>query len=122
MTKTQKKLEQAITRALTEACETAKFGTGENELKGFEWITHFVQYQDFPNSLLIVVVFGRSEERLSALDAGQDKYLYRLIDNRLKAENIHLKVIEKQVRFDSEEACDKQHAGNWPARYRQTRH
>lgn len=122
MTKTEKKLEQAITRALTEVCEIAKLGAGEQALRGFEWITHFVQYHDFPNSLLIVIVFGSSEERLSALDAGKDKYVYRLIDEKLKAENIHLKAIEKQVRFDSEESCDKQHAGNWQARYRQTRH
>ncbi|TNC79310.1 MAG: Fis family transcriptional regulator [Oleiphilus sp.] len=122
MTKTHKKLEQAITRALTEVCETVKFATGEHALKGFEWITHFVQYHDFPDSLLIVVVFGRSQERLNALNAGKDKTVYRLISEQLKAENIHLNAIEKQVRFDSEEACDKHHAGDWQARYRQTRH
>lgn len=122
MTKTHKKQEQAITRALTEVCETVKFATDEHALKGFEWITHFVQYHDFPDSLLIVVVFSRSQERLDALNAGKDKTLYRLISDQLKAENIHLNAIEKQVRFDSEEACEKHHAGDWQARYRQTRH
>ena len=122
MTKTEKKLEKSITKALTEVCEIARFESGERELRGFEWLTHFVNYADFPNSLLIVCVFGTNEQRLTALDEGRDVYFFRLVSEKLQAENIHIKSIQKQLRFDSEESCDKQHAGDWQARYRHTQH
>jgi len=122
MTKTEKKLEKAIIKALTDACETAKLEAGECRLRGFEWLTHFVNYADFPNSLLIVCVFGTNEQRLHALESGRDRYFWDLVRDKLGAENIHLKSAKTHLRLDSEESCDQQHAGDWQRRYRQIYH
>ena len=122
MTKTEKQLDKAITRALQNVCETAHFQTGPHQLRGFEWLTHFVDYSSFPSSLLIVCVFGTSEQRLHALEAGSDAYFVQLVRDKFKAEKIHVPNIKKQLRFDSEESCTQQHGGDWQARYRQTRH
>ncbi|MGM0526586.1 MAG: hypothetical protein ACQEQ8_10405 [Pseudomonadota bacterium] len=52
MRKTDKKLERAIIRELTQVCEAAKF-----EHEGFIWLTHEVDYQRFPQSLKVTLVF-----------------------------------------------------------------
>lgn len=53
MRKTDKKLENEIIRRLTDVCETMK-----PQLEGFVWLTHEVNYQRFPQSLLVTLVFG----------------------------------------------------------------
>ncbi|MCK7459775.1 hypothetical protein [Idiomarina aminovorans] len=53
MRKTDKKLEREIIRELTQVCETAKF-----EHEGFSWLTHEVDYQRFPQSLKVTLVFN----------------------------------------------------------------
>ena len=45
-------IERQLVAALTDACETAKA-----EIPGFEWLTHTVNYADFPQSLRITWVF-----------------------------------------------------------------
>ncbi|WP_224798455.1 hypothetical protein [Idiomarina abyssalis] len=55
MRKTDKKLEREIIRELTQVCEVAKF-----EHEGFIWLTHEVDYQRFPQSLKVTLVFNES--------------------------------------------------------------
>ncbi|MDV6316690.1 hypothetical protein [Idiomarina sp. HP20-50] len=55
MRKTDKKLEREIIRELTKVCEAAKF-----EHEGFIWLTHEVNYQRFPQSLKVTLVFNES--------------------------------------------------------------
>ncbi|MGM7319143.1 hypothetical protein [Idiomarina sp. ST10R2A5] len=55
MRKTDKKLEREIIRELTQVCEAAKF-----EYEGFIWLTHEVDYQRFPQSLKVTLVFNES--------------------------------------------------------------
>lgn len=57
MRKTDRKTENLIIRALTEACEIAL-----ERFDGFRWLTHFVDYQRFPASLTIVCVFDTNTE------------------------------------------------------------
>lgn len=51
--KRDKKTDREIIHALTELCEAAKY-THE----GFIWLTHEVNYQRFPQSLKVVLVFN----------------------------------------------------------------
>lgn len=53
MRKTDKKRESQIIRELTQLCETAKV-----EHEGFVWLTHEVDYQRFPASLTVILVFN----------------------------------------------------------------
>ncbi|EKE84374.1 hypothetical protein [Idiomarina xiamenensis] len=55
MRKTDKKRERDIIRALTELCEAAKL-----DHPGFIWLTHEVNYQRFPQSLQVTLVFAES--------------------------------------------------------------
>lgn len=52
MRKTDKKRDQLIIRALTAVCEKAK-----DDVEGFEWLTHEVDYQRFPQSLQVTLAF-----------------------------------------------------------------
>lgn len=63
MRKTDKKIDKAIISALTEVCEEAKF-----EHPGFSWLTHEVDYQRFPSSLRVTLVFDEqtNDEQLKA--------------------------------------------------------
>ncbi len=102
MRKTDKKIEAAIVAALTDVCELALI-----EVANFQWITHFVDYRQFPESLLVVCVFDTQANLAAALKAGTDEYLYQQIKAKLAEQNIPIKHIRKQVKFDSEEL------GNW---------
>jgi hypothetical protein len=53
MRKTDKKTDQQIVRALTAVCESAK-----DDVEGFEWLTHEVDYQRFPESLQVTLAFA----------------------------------------------------------------
>ncbi|RUO20128.1 hypothetical protein [Aliidiomarina haloalkalitolerans] len=53
MRKSDKKLENEIIRRLTDVCETMK-----PQLTGFVWLTHEVNYQRFPASLVVTLVFN----------------------------------------------------------------
>ena len=52
MRKSDKKIDNEIIRRLTEVCEAAK-----QRCTGFVWLTHEVNYQRFPQSLKVTLVF-----------------------------------------------------------------
>lgn len=60
-------IERELIRTLTEACETAK-----SEIVGFQWLTHEVNYERFPESLLVTWVFDSEASKARAL-ASADK-------------------------------------------------
>lgn len=111
MKKSDKKTDNAIREALTEVCEVAL-----DNVDGFQWLTHFVNYSDFPNSLSVVCVFETCSDLSSALNEGKGDYLCGLINQYLGAMGIQLKDIEKHVSFDSEEACRNDNDGKWNQR------
>jgi len=113
MKKMDKKVDNALRGALTEVCELAI-----DEVSGFEWLTHFSNYRDFPASLLVVCVFSTKDELVNAQNTQQDDYLRELIHDKLSAANIQIKDIRQHVKFDTEEACEKEHAGKWNERFR----
>ncbi|EGN75519.1 hypothetical protein A28LD_1132 [Idiomarina sp. A28L] len=53
MRKSDKKLETEIIRRLTDVCEAMK-----PELEGSIWLTHEVNYQRFPESLMVTLMFN----------------------------------------------------------------
>ena len=113
MKKTDKKIENAIRKSLTEVCEIALKDTD-----GFEWITHLVNYSNFPKSLSIICVFDTNVALSNLLSSGKDEYLYQLIKDKLVAASIPINDIRQQVSFDTEEACQNEHGGKWDKRLR----
>tara|TARA_R110000764_G_scaffold140750_2_gene228869 strand:- start:2421 stop:2777 length:357 start_codon:yes stop_codon:yes gene_type:complete len=111
MKKSDKKIDNTLREALTHVCETAL-----ESVDGFVWLTHLVNYNAFPNSLKIICVFETDLALVSAYDAKQDDYLCSLINNELSDVNIKLSKLRQQVSFDTEEACERSHAGKWNER------
>lgn len=107
MKKTDKKIDNALRVALTDACESLK-----QSHQGFEWLTHLVNYADFPRSLTIICVFDTNQH----LNDADKASLLKVLKSELAAINVQVKDIAKQVRFDSEENCRLQHGGKWNKR------
>ena len=112
MKKTDKKINNQICQALTKVCETAK-----DEVKGFQWLTHFVDYKQFPSSLSVICIFDTSAELEQAQQQSKDQLIVSLIKSELEQININLKEISRHVSFDTEEACKLEHNGKWQERF-----
>jgi hypothetical protein len=112
MNKTHKKIENTLRKALTEVCETAL-----EDVAGFKWITHFVNYSSFPASLIVVCVFDTDNALSGAVASQEDNDLRSIIKRKLNAENIHIEDVRQQVKFDTEEACERENGGKWHDRY-----
>lgn len=108
MRKTDKKIDNAIRRVLTEACDIAL-----EQFAGFQWLTHFVNYNQFPESLSIVCIF---DTNANLAKANKDA-LCELIKQKLLSMDINLKTIYQHVRFDTEENCLNEHDGKWKERF-----
>ena len=109
MKKTDKKIDNALRRALTEACDMAL-----EKHAGFLWLTHFANYQDFPESLSIVCIFDTNEQ-LSKANLNE---LRAIIKAKLTSIDIIVKNINQRVVFDTEENCEKENNGNWKERFK----
>lgn len=94
MTKTQKKIDNNIRQALTSACEIFL-----EEIAGFEWLTHDVNYNNFPASLLITCVFNSLETESEALTNGDTESMQKLIQAKLLNIGVKLKSPKKQIIF-----------------------
>lgn len=106
-------IERELARALTRACETAK-----TEIPGFEWLTHRVDYNQFPASLKVTWVFNDDASMNTAI-GNQDKG--RIEALTLAAfEDIGIAVtnVAAHVELDSQERCDSVHGGDWGAHLR----
>lgn len=94
----EKKVESSIVKALNDVCETLK-----REYEGFVWLTHFVEYHNFPQSLKIVFVFDSSQSLEHAKNKALFKTIFELTESHLKRESVTVKRIDKAVFFDTEE-------------------
>ena len=95
MKKSDKKTDKLLRQALTEICEKAL-----DEVAGFKWLTHSVNYADFPNSLVITCMFDTEDEHLAAQACGDDQHLRSLIEDKLAKVEIKLKQAKRQVCFE----------------------
>lgn len=111
MTKTEKKIDNNLCKVLTNVCEDVK-----DDLQGFQWLTHTVNYANFPASLKIICVFSTNADIAQLTTSKQDLRLQGLLSQALNAVDVKLKNISKQVKFDSEENCTRDNAGNWTKR------
>jgi hypothetical protein len=109
MKKTDKKVDNAIIDVLTEVCDIA-----QENYNGFKWITHFANYNDFPDSLSVVCVYDTNEQ-LEKTDVNE---LRILINEKLLCIDVNIKDICRQVSFDTEENCSDENNGNWNERFK----
>ena len=96
MKKTDKKREKSIVQGLTRVCEITK-----NEVGGFEWLTHTIDYDDFPNSLMVHCIFISDVRIKQVIDSGQDETIFKLICDELVLIDINFKDISNHVTFDA---------------------
>ncbi len=102
MRKTDKKIENAIREALTDVCNIAL-----KKVPGFKWITHRVNYNNFPSSLVITCVFDNDETLHATQQSEYGKYLLQIIQQQLAAYKINVSKISSAVRFSTEAAMNK---------------
>ena len=108
MRKTDKKIDNAIRSVLTEACDIAL-----EQYVGFQWLTHFVNYNQFPESLSIDCVYDTNAN----LSKTNKDALCILIKQKLLSVDINLKSIHQHIRFYTEENCLNEHNGKWKERF-----
>lgn len=111
LTKTNQKIDNNICKALTIACDSAL-----HDVEGFVWLTHRANYTNFPGSLIVTCVFNTESEIETMQIKQQDDFLRASIQKQLLKVGVVVKNINQCIRFDSEEACNNQHAGKWPER------
>jgi hypothetical protein len=111
MRKSDKKMDNQLRIALTEVCDGA-----EKEYQGFQWLTHWVNYDDFPNSLKVMCVFSTNDELNRFMDADHHDAINRQIQKKLLGLGINLKRMYDHTLYDTEEACSKEHNGKWANR------
>ena len=111
MTKTQKKIENSIRKALTDVCDIARI-----EVDGFLWLTHLVNYDNIPDSLVVICIFDTNEQLVAAQQSGKDSHIGQMIRTGLNNINIDTRYAEHLVSFDTEEDCTQEHAGKWNER------
>jgi len=111
MRKTDKKIDNQLRIALTDVCEAAL-----KKIEGFEWLTHKVNYSNFPHSLKVICIFDSNEHLSAYSDSRGKELLLSLIQKELDQIGIKLKNVANHVVYDTEENCSKIHNGNWANR------
>jgi hypothetical protein len=104
------RIERRLITTLTEACETAK-----GEIKGFTWLTHIADLNALERTLKVIWVFETlADKKLAIADA--KARIFELTAIALNEANIDLSPSDHNVRFDSEEECQRTHGGDWQNR------
>ena len=111
MRKTDKKIDNQLRLVLTDVCEIAL-----KDIDGFRWLTHLINYTNFPKSLRVICVFNTEDNLKSFIQSSKNKELNSLIQSRLQDVNIKFKNIGEHISYDTDEACKKEHDGNWAVR------
>ena len=96
-TKTQKRIDNTIGFALTDACEQFL-----ETIPGFAWLTHQANYSDFPASLLITCVFDTGDSQQQAGANGDTRDMQKLIQAKLLKIGVKIKAPKQQIIFDTE--------------------
>ena len=111
MRKSDKKMENQLSVVLTEVCNSAL-----KEFTGFQWLTHLVNYDNFPKSLKVVFVFDTNANLSTFIASNNSIDLNKLVQRKLIKIDIKLKDMTKHVAYDTEENCEKNHNGKWSER------
>lgn len=113
MRKSDKKLDNQLRLVLTNVCETAL-----KEIDGFQWLTHRVNYSNFPKSLKVVCVFDTNENLTTFMSNSGENALASLIQRKLKEVDVNIKPVSTYISYDTEENCESEHQGKWAERLR----
>ena len=111
LTKTTKKLDDNICKALTIACDDSL-----HVIEGFAWLTHRANYTNFPASLIVTCVFETNDDIQKMQDTDLASEFRKNIQKQLLKVGVIIKNISKNIHFDSEEACNTHHQGQWNER------
>jgi hypothetical protein len=111
MRKTDKKIDNQLRLVLTDVCEFAL-----EEIDGFQWLTHLVNYTDFPKSLKVVCVFDTNENLSGFMSQKSKSELTSLIQAKLQDVDVKLKNVSDHISYDTEQNCEKEHHGQWADR------
>lgn len=114
MSKTNKKIDNNICKALTDVCEQAKV-----EISGFQWLSHTANYTQFPGSLMVTCVFDSDKSLSAAVENDSDTVLQKLVQKSLFKVGVVLKDVRQNFRLDSEECCERENGGDWAVRLQQ---
>lgn len=114
MSKTNKKIDNNICKALTDVCEQAKI-----EISGFQWLSHTANYTQFPGSLMVTCVFDSDASLAAAVESDSDAVLQKLVQKALFKVGVVLKDARQNLRLDSEDACTRENDGDWALRLQQ---
>ena len=93
MRKSDKKIDNKLRVALTEVCDFAL----EN-VEGYQWITHTVNYDAFPASLQVTCAFSSQQAIDDLRQSQQDLTLKKEIAQKLSAVGVKIDM-SKQVKF-----------------------
>ena len=111
MRKTDKKIDNQLRLVLTDVCEVAL-----KDIDGFQWLTHLVNYANFPSSLKVVCVFDTNENLARCLSGASPADLSALIQAQLLVANVKVIDIADHIYYDTEQDCASQHNGQWKDR------
>ena len=104
------RIERQLITTLTDACETAKA-----EIKGFTWLTHTADLNALAATLKVIWVFETlADKQLAQVDA--KARIFELTAIALHEAGIDLALSDRNVRFDSEQECQRTHHGDWQTR------
>ena len=117
MRKTDKKIDNQICKALTEVCENAL-----EDFTGFEWLTHLVDYSNFPKSLKVICVFDTNESLARFLATRESQDLASIVQKNLLEIDVSINDMAKHIAFDTEENCENNDRGNWQKRLSKVSH
>lgn len=87
-------VERRLIKYLTQACETAK-----DEIDGFVWLDHDVDYGNFPHSLKVSWAFASSEQRDQAAQGAALDRIHELTEVALVDAGVPVVHIASHVRL-----------------------
>ncbi|MDH0624642.1 hypothetical protein N5C38_19245 [Pseudomonas chengduensis] len=93
-------VERELIRTLTLVCETAK-----SEIVGFQWLTHDVDYERFPQSLRVTWMFDSEASRARALVSSDKARMLALTQAAFDEVGISVASIADHVAFSVEQAA-----------------
>ena len=111
MRKMDKKIDKQLRIVLTDVCETAL-----KKYVGFQWLTHVVNYSNFPKSLKVVCVFDTNENLNNFMLDNHSQALNILIQKKLFEVDVNINNVVNHISYDTEENCDKNDNGKWAVR------
>ena len=111
LSKTQKKTDTNISKALTSVCENSL-----EAIPGFEWLTHTADYKNFPASLIVTCVFSTDDQVNTVTSNETLAQIRKQIYTALFSIGVRFNALDQQVLLDSEERCQAEDSGAWDER------